>query len=146
MSDLLSAASLLLAVLGVLYGLWYPEIIEALDTKIPTFIEDRERPYRQVTSVLYGRAIPLAVAALGVSLIFLPDALKITHLSIQNYISRGIEALTDYNAVQTSYCFVVALSGAIAVHLAYFSVKLVCLRRRLIGKRKDSSKNRSNAG
>ena len=146
MSDLVSAASLLLAVLGVLYGLWYPEIIEALDIKVPAFREDRNKPIQQVVSVLYGRAIPLAVAALGVSLIFLPDALEITRRSIQNYLGKGFEALTNYNAVQTSFCFVVTLSGAIAMHITYFSVKLVLLRRRLLGKHIKTEKIRSKTG
>ena len=131
MSDLLSAASLLLAVLGVLYGLWYPEIIEALDVKVPDYPEDRKRPYRQVASVLYGRAIPLAVAALGVSLIFLPDALKIIGVSIQNFRLRGMAAVYDYHAVYTAFCFVVAMSIAIAVHLTIFSMKLGHLCKRL---------------
>lgn len=43
MSDLLSAASLLLAVVGVIYGLWYGEISIALETKLPSrnLAEDR---------------------------------------------------------------------------------------------------------
>jgi len=137
LSDLLSAASLLLAVVGVLYGLWYPEIIEALGTKVPAFSEDRIKPFRQISSVFYGRAIPLAIAALGVLLIFLPNAVQIIVSTIQNLQSKGINALADYNAVQTSFCFVVALSGAIAIHLSYFSVKLFVLRNHL-GKKSDT--------
>ena len=134
MSDLLSAASLLLAVIGVLYGLWYPEIIDALDIKVPAFSEDRAKPFRQVSSILYGRAIPLAIAALGVSLIFLPNAIEIILSSVQNILNKGINAIPDYDAVKTSFCFVVLLSGAIAIHIIYFFVKLVLLRN-LLGKK-----------
>jgi hypothetical protein len=131
MSDLLSAASLLLAVLGVLYGLWYPEIIAALDRKVPDFAEDCKGPYRHVSSVLYGRALPLTVAALGVSLIFLPDALKAVRDTILGYQVQGVACIRSYSAVYTAFCFVVAMSMAIAIHLAFFSAKLGRLCKRL---------------
>jgi hypothetical protein len=131
LSDLLSAASLLLAVLGVLYGLWYPEIMEALKEEVPHFSQDRRRPYQKISFILYGRALPLAIAASGVSLIFIPDAYRIILFSIQNYKLRGLDALNDFHAVSTAYCFVIAMSTAIAAHLIFFSVKLGLLRKRL---------------
>lgn len=137
MSDLLSAASLLLAVLGVLYGLWYPEITAALEIKVPDFAEDRKRPYRQVSSVLYSRALPLTIAALGVSLIFLPEAIKITRDTFLQYQAQGVAYIKNYNAVYTAFCFVVAMSIAIAVHLTIFSAKLSRLRKRLSAKKEQ---------
>jgi D-alanyl-lipoteichoic acid acyltransferase DltB (MBOAT superfamily) len=138
LSDLLSSASLLLAVLGVLYGIWYPEFIEALNVKVPKFTEDRNRPYRRVTSLLYGRAIPLSVASFVVSLIFFPDALKIIGFSIQDYQLNGFAALYDYNAVNTAYCFVIVMSIAIACYITYLSVKLGRLCRRFSSDSKKS--------
>lgn len=131
MSDLLSSASLLLAVLGVLYGLWYPEIIGALEVEIPDYSDDRKYPYLKITAVLFGRAIPLTIAGIGISIIFLPDALNIINYSIRNYQLIGFAALMHYNAVNTAFCFVVTLSFAIAIHLTIFSVKLYCLRNYL---------------
>jgi len=144
MSDLLSSASLLLAVLGVLYGLWYPEIIAALEIKVPDFVEDRKRPYRQVSSVLYSRAFPLTIAAIGVSLIFLPDALKIVSDTVIEYQAQGIAYIRNYSAVHTAFCFVVAMSIAIAVHLTIFSVKLSRLSKRLSAK--NNKKEQKKAG
>jgi hypothetical protein len=131
MSDLLSAASLLLAVLGVLYGLWYPEIIDALGIKVPEYAEDRKRPYREVSSVLYSRALPLTIASLGVSLIFLPDAIKIVKDTVLEFQVQGITHLKNYSAVRAAFCFVVAMSITIAVHLTILSVKLSHLCKRL---------------
>lgn len=133
MNDLLSAASLLLAVLGVLYGLWYPEIIDALEKTVPRYPEDRKRNYRSVSSVLYSRALPLTIAAIGVSLIFLPDAIKIVRASILGYKAQGIAYINNYNAVYTTFCFIVVMSFAIAAHLSFFSVKLsrLCIRLRV---------------
>lgn len=131
MSDLLSAASLLLAVLGVLYGLWYPEINDSLEIRVPEFTEDRRRPHRKVCNVLYSKALPLTIAALSVSLIFLPDAIKITKDTILEIQAQGIGYIKNYNAVYTAFCFVVVMSIAIAIHLTIFSTKLCRLLIRL---------------
>ncbi len=139
MSDLLSAASLLLAVLGVLYGLWYPEIIAALEIKVPIHVEDRQGPYHKVTTVFYSRALPLTIASIGVSLIFLPDAVKISLDSIFGYSTQGILYLYSYSATHTAFCFVVAMSITIASHLTVFSIKLIRLRKKLA--EKENSKN-----
>lgn len=71
MSDLLSAASILLAVVGILYGLWYGEIKDALKEKVAAHPEDNGKAISHVSSVLSTRAIPLLVAASSVSVIFL---------------------------------------------------------------------------
>lgn len=141
MSDLLSSASLLLAVLGVLYGLWYPEIIDALKRPKPTHTQDYGPLYRKVESVLYGRALPLTIAAVGASIIFLPDAIKIIVNSILAYRDHGIANISNYSAVHTAFCFVVAMSMAIAVHLTMFSVKL---KQKHTGLRPNAEENKSN--
>lgn len=139
MSDLLSAASLLLAVLGMLYGLWYPEIIATLEIKVPPHVEDRQGPYHKVTTIFYGRALPLTIASIGVSLIFLPDAVKISLDSIFGYSTQGIFYLYSYSATRTAFCFVVAMSSTIAAHLIVFSIKLIRLRKRLAEKKKKEN-------
>lgn len=146
MSDLLSAASLLLAVLGVLYGLWYPEIMDALDTEVPPFVEDRRHPYRQVVSVLYGRALPLMIAGIGISAIFLPDALHIALSSLRAYKMEGIAYLKDYSAVHTAFVFVVTMSVAITVHMTMFTVKLTRLCRRLLPRARKVSNDKMSNG
>jgi hypothetical protein len=114
--DLLSAASLLFAVVGVLYGLWYPEITEAQAIDIPEHGPNRVKPRRQVTSVLLGRALPLALASTLVALIFLPDVIVIAVGSIRRLQADGADAVRAYDAVQTSFCVVVLFTSAIALH------------------------------
>ena len=56
MSDLLAAASLLLTVLGVVYGTWYSEIITILDRPIDVHPQNRGPIRQAVRSVLYSKA------------------------------------------------------------------------------------------
>jgi len=133
MNDLLAAASLLLALVGVLYGLWYREMLEAVATKVPESKPNRAAPRRKVCAALYGRAVPLALAASALALIFLPDVLKITTSSLKNYRVNGREALDDYSAVRTAFCFVVLFASSIALHAAYLAKKLIGLAWKLRG-------------
>jgi hypothetical protein len=131
MSDLLSAASLLLAVVGVLYALWYPEITAALAESVPDYKEDRVKPYRRVHSVLIGRALPLSFAALTLGLIFLPDAVRITWKSLLAYYAKPGAFQSTYGAVETAFCFVVVFALAIAGHAFVLAYKLNRLRMKL---------------
>jgi hypothetical protein len=54
--DVLAAASLLLAILAVLYSLWYSDISAALRVEIPTHLEDAGLQRRQVGEALKTRA------------------------------------------------------------------------------------------
>ncbi len=131
MGDLLSAASLLLAVIAVLYGLWYPEIIKAIATNVPAHERDRAKPRKDVCDVLYSSALPLTGAALLLILVFLPDAVSIFIQSFKNYWGEGFQAITRYSAVSTSFVLVVCLSLALVIYLAYFTYKLFRLRDKL---------------
>ena len=72
MSDLLSAASLFLAVLGLLYSAWYGEIRETLDIPAPDYKPDRGPVISKVKVAYYTRALPLVVGAATVSIILFP--------------------------------------------------------------------------
>lgn len=60
--DLLSAAGLLVSVVGILYGVWYPEIKAACDIAPKRYRADRDPQISSLTSALWSRAVPLAVA------------------------------------------------------------------------------------
>lgn len=131
MGDLLSAASLLLAVVGVLYGLWYPELMAALAVKMPQHKEDRVAPHRRVSSTLLSRAVPLALGFSVLALVFLPDALAILIISLRHFRDEGVAALHRYDPVRTSFCLVVAFALSLAAHVVWLVIRLVKLRRRL---------------
>lgn len=90
MGDLLSAASLLLAGVGVVYGAWYSELTRILETNIPQHLPDR-RPVRRALSIAYKRrALPLAVFVGLTSLILFPDALACVLASFHEYTHDGL--------------------------------------------------------
>lgn len=131
MSDLLSAASLLMAIAAILFSLWYSEIAKALEIEPMHFREDNKDARQTVTAVLRSKAIPVALMALAVALIFLPDALKLARVSYLGYVQHGFAAFEKYDAVRTAYCFVNVLSWVLASYMCTLVVQLFSLRKRL---------------
>lgn len=128
MSDLLSASSLLLAIAAILFSLWYPDIIKALDEQDTGFAENNVGPRSRVTGVILSKALPVAIVSVSVALIFLPDAIKITLESIAIYQKNGYSIIENYDAVRTAYCFVTVLSVFLTIYMWVLVVKLVILR------------------
>ena len=131
MSDLLSASSLLMAIAAILFSLWYAEIAKALEKEPKTHKEDNVAAHEAVTGVLLSKALPVAVMALSVAVIFLPDAIRIAKDSLSTYQGSGFAALEKYDAVRTAYCFVTILSVALAAYMWALVAKLCSLRKRL---------------
>lgn len=116
MADLLSAASLLLAIVSVLYGLWYVEIVAAAERSVPFHVEDRTKPLAEVREVLMGKAVPVALAACLVAAVFLPDTVRLMIESTQFYAREGLSGILRYDAVGTSFCVVEGFAVALALH------------------------------
>ncbi len=132
MNDILTAASLLLTVVGILYGLWYPEIMATLAQPIPKHVQDRQIPRDKVTAVLTSRAIPLSVAAALVALVFLPESASITAAAVLRLRELGPAAyLGAYDTVRTAFCAVELLAVGIGIHSFLLLAKLTALRNKL---------------
>jgi hypothetical protein len=125
MSDLLSAASLLLTVLGIVYGTWYAEIVAAIAMDYPDPVADRGLVRGKVRAALYGKALPLALAASILTAVFLPDAWAIGHKGINSFCALGRNALHDYDAVDAAFCLVVFFAAALSVYLLFLVSRLV---------------------
>jgi hypothetical protein len=131
MGDKLSAASLLLTIVGVIYSIWYPQLDAVLQTKVPAHKPDRARPHSQVAACLNTRAVPLMIASVVLFLVFLPDAAILITSSIKSYRSAGVAGLWQYDSVGTAFCFVVGLSAALTWHLVRTVWRLRVLRAAL---------------
>ena len=131
MSDLLSAASLLLAIITVIYGLWYDAIVKALEIVPKDYKEDNAKHYQRVRLVRRSKAAPLMWISSLLTLVFLPDVLRISWLSGINYLRKGAAALCDYSAVTTSFVIVTCLLGVLAVHFIHLNWQLHQLLKRL---------------
>jgi hypothetical protein len=131
MSDKLSAASLLLTIVAVLYGMWYPLITASLDTTVPQFAADRRKPLKSVREVFARRAAPLAAAAWCVALVFLPDAVGIVIASLRHAVHEGLASVLDYDSVATAFVLVEVVSLFLLGHLTGVMVKFRELLQRL---------------
>ncbi len=120
-----------MAIAAILFSLWYSEIAKVLEIAPKQHSEDNKASKQKVTVVLLSKAIPVALMALSVALIFLPDALKLDKESFLGYAQNGFAALEKYDAVRTAYCFVTLLSGGLAIYMNVLMVQLWSLRKRL---------------
>jgi hypothetical protein len=133
MSDKLSAASLLLAIVAVLYGMWYPLLTESLETKVPQFYAERRKPWKAVREVRNRRALPLIAAAIGVSLVFLPDAVAIVIQSWCIVAREGMD-VRDYDSVATAFVLVEVVSVYFVGHFTGVMIAFGRLLKRLSAK------------
>ncbi len=131
MSDLLSAASLLMAVIAIIYSLWYPELTEQLNISPKPHKEDNVAACQSVKMALISKALPLSILALLIALTFLPDAVKIALEAISTYKIHGAESIKFYNAVKMAYFLVSIVSAALAFYIIVLLVKLFSLWRNL---------------
>lgn len=130
MGELIGAASLLLAAIGVLYSVWYPEIREAVDVHVPLHLDDAGPERERVAQALHHRARPLFWSAAILALLLIPDSIRILFGSVAHWSAAGWEALLDYEATQAALL-------AILVFLLVFTVHLRGLVESLKDKRKE---------
>lgn len=131
MSDLLSAASLLLTLMGIVYGLWYTEIVGAQNATVPLLLADRNPVRNQVKAALFAKALPLAVATTVLAAIFFPNASSIAFPWLGALLAAPAQAFSHYNAVTVTFCFVELLSIALAVHTVWLAASLCCKLRKI---------------
>jgi len=131
-ADVLSAGSLLLAVLAVLFGLWYSDIAAALQVEVPTHLEDAGRQRRQVADAIKTRAAPLAAAAATLLAIFLPEAIRLTSHWVQRAYDNGLwNAVRSYDPVELSIVAVVLFLAVLTAYTLSLIPRLIRLKRKL---------------
>jgi len=112
--DVLSAVSLLAAIVGLLYSLWYPEMREALAAERMLHRQDREPSIAVVRDAITTRALPLALASFVQVLIFGPDALTAIRNIVKLSGPPGQPAAVEYDSVQAAFVAVYAVSVLLA--------------------------------
>lgn len=129
MSDAISAASLLMAVVAILYGAWYQEIIQATKLNVPK--HDKQIPLLAVNNALFFRSLPLALMAVVVFFVFLPNVIEILLHSISVLEKHGLQSYLFYDSVRTAFCLVVFVGCGIGLHVCFLTKKLFEMRRQL---------------
>lgn len=124
--DLLSASSLLVALVGLLYSTWYPEITAAAETPVP--LHDASKLISNMRSTLRTRAAPLLVLAVVLLVVLVPPAFAVVLQTVRHLF--GSRSGSQYDAVQA--CFI-----AVFVALLLLAVTLWTATRRVWLRLKD---------
>ena len=122
MSDLLSASSLLLAILTTLFGIYYSSINEILELKPNTHPVDDTPNYNKALGVRKTKIYPLLLASIVLTLIFIPDAYKILIGSIKMILNLGIEGIA-YDTLKTTYLAVTVFMLTLTTNIMSMTLK-----------------------
>jgi hypothetical protein len=125
--DLLSAASLLVTLIALLYSTWYGEMTQALEIRIARFRLDREPDVATARRVLLTRAVPLALAAIALVAVLAPPAATVVRDAITQ--SAGDE----YDGVKACFVLVWIIAVGLAAATLQRGLSLLTHYRRLNG-------------
>lgn len=68
--DVISSASLLLAIMTGLMGFWYTDVTRAINEKVPNLPGEKKVLRRKISPVFWAKALPLAIWSSIIALIF----------------------------------------------------------------------------
>ncbi|MCD1169565.1 hypothetical protein B4939_04060 [Vibrio cholerae] len=125
MGDLLSASSLLMATVTILFSLWYGEIVSILGKPKSKHSADNVGLLKEVKRVLFSKAILLVLMSLSVSLTFAPNAWVIISESWKLFKVQGFPTLETYSAVNTAFSLVFFICVGLTIYTSVLSYKLV---------------------
>lgn len=132
MADILSATSLLLTIITVLYGLWYGEINEAINIKVSKHKEDNKCALDQVESILKFKANPLFIACLILVGTMIAEVVPIVRDGIRIIIKYRLQCFQYYDSVRMIYCIVCLFTFAILLYVSIAVYKLWNNKKKLL--------------
>lgn len=130
MSDLLSAASVILTVSGILFGLWYGDLQRVIAETIPKHLPDRKSIQGEIRSALLGKAVPLAAFSVLASLIFLPALISVVVDALSKAVHYRLGALALYDAGKCSFVLVSLMTMGLAIYSSILVWQLERKRRK----------------
>jgi hypothetical protein len=114
--ELVSSASMLLALASLLHVFWRKDIEEALQLRVGAQqLADLEAQRKQIRSALTCRAMPLSCCMWLLVLIYAPEATRVLVRGVCGLATNGLGSLCDYSAVAASVVVVWAAMVALAV-------------------------------
>ena len=122
MSDILSSASLLLAILTTVFGLIYPTIKEVLDLKVAPHKADNSTNYKKSLLIRRTRLVPLLIGSIILSLIFIPELIKQIAKSLNTFFKRGF-AFNTYDTVMASFIVVALFMITLTIIIIAISIE-----------------------
>lgn len=124
MSDLISASSLLMAVVAVLFSLWYGELNRLIQAKVAKYADDNKALKAEISNALISKSLPLAIISVLVPLTFAPIVWSFLVESWQLFNSHGLPTLETYDAIKTAFCLVFWVTVGLAIYSVALLVKL----------------------
>ncbi|MNK14041.1 hypothetical protein D3C87_321350 [compost metagenome] len=120
LSDLIAAASLLLAVLAILFSVWHQPVMDAL--KRPTKgIPENLKPTRNALGVAFwSKAFPLMLGGALTFLIFLPEI-----ISIIGEVFTCSPASRRYDAVKAAFLLTQAFALGLTIYCTVLGGRLL---------------------
>jgi hypothetical protein len=125
MNELLTAASVLLAITGVLYALWHDDIVKVISLTMPLHKENRGEYEKKLRSVLWSRSVPLMLATVCIMLVYLPPSIVIISSSLDGYSSMGFVNFHNYDPIATSFVLVEAFTAVLAFQSVVYVWKII---------------------
>lgn len=126
-SDLIAAASLLLAVLAILFSVWHQPIMDVL--KLPTkgipanLVGTRDA----LGAAFWSKAFPLTLGGFLTVSVFLPEVIGIAGDAL-----RCSPGACRYDAVRAAFVLTQAFAAGLMIYCAYLAVRLRAHRSRAI--------------
>lgn len=113
LSDAVSAASLVLAVLAALYSLWLGDVNAALAIIPKPDRDDRTPQRKQATAVLLTKALPLMVATVSAALILGPRSVAILGEVYEHHADRPFDDVKALFVLTSALLVVLAIVAAV---------------------------------
>lgn len=120
MSDLLSSSSLLMAVIAMLFSLWYGEIILLIHTKGAKHTADNVDLIKNINATLCGKIFILFLLSGAVSAIFIPETITIV-VETLNALCAGT---AKYNAVKAAFTLVTLICSGLTISILVLGIKM----------------------
>lgn len=113
LSDAVSAASLVLAVLAALYSLWLGDVNAALAIIPKPDRDDRTPQRKQATAVLLTKALPLLVATVSAALILGSRSVAILGEVYEHHADRPFDDVKALFVLTSALLVVLAIVAAV---------------------------------
>jgi len=112
-SPTVSSASILLAIITALYGLFYPSIKEIIDADIKSHPNEKDNKplYNKAKDVYHSKVKPLVAGATLTIIIFIPE--------FYNNLSISLHNLIEYGYAGTTYDFTITVFSAVTIFTAF---------------------------
>jgi len=125
-TNLLSASSILLAIITAIYAVFYPFITEAIEIKGSKHIEDNKLKLKLAKDTFKSKLLPILIGSIVITVLFLPEFIKVSITSLKAIRGNKVE----YDTLTASFLVV-------CVFMIFLTYAIIILAIKLKGKIKE---------